>query len=318
MNAAAMTSPTVNPYESPRSELSDEVPELYAIDNRRLSAGETWRVLRNPLVFVFAMFYKLLGIRSRPVFAFGPGLRLIDWGELPENIRASTDERLQQALAAGFLGQFTYYSPSVGCGASLGHALLSSDGSLAMVISQARTWVGQTVHEELATALFSRLSETDYLVTTTAPYRLETPERTTEYHPRFSFAQLRERHEQRLAESGRTPLIWRSGAELEESIRAREQRIIEHYKQRQLCVPVSSAEYRDLLLVTRNGGPVAVPKPVAMQALEWLFCVMFATGLILLWQPRLPGSWLGVLGWCLIAVGILSLIAVNVKYPRRR
>jgi hypothetical protein len=313
-----MTSPAVNPYESPRSELSDEMPELYAIDNRRLTVGETWRIMKNPLVFGLALLYKLLGIRSRPVFAFSSELRLIERDALPEHIRASTDERMQQALAAGFVGQFTYYSPSVGCGASLGHALLSHDGRVALVISQARTWVGQTVREELATALFSRLSETEYVVTTTAPFRLETPERTTEYHPRFTLAQLGQRHAQRLAESGKEALAWRSAAELEESICARERRMIEHYKQRKLCVLVTPAEYRDLLQVTRHGGPVAIPKPLAMQALEWLLCVLIGTGVILLWQPRPPGSWLGVFGWSLIAVGIWSLIALNLVYRPRR
>lgn len=314
MSGAAMTFPTVNPYESPQSELSEEVPELYAMDNRRLSVAETWRIVRNPLVFAVAMIYKALGIRSRPVFAFGPELRLFDRAELPEHIRASAEPRIQEALAAGFIWQFTYYPPSVGCGATLVHALLSGDGSVALVVSQARTWVGLTVREELATTLVSRLSDTEYLTTTTAPRRLETPERKAEYWPRFSLSQLRERHQQRLSESGKSPLAWNSASELEASIRQRERKAIEHYKQRKLCVQITPAEYRDLLQVAQNGRPIPVakPKPLAMQVLEWLFCVVLATGAILLWQ-----TWQGVLGWSFIVIGVVSLVVVNLVYRSR-
>jgi hypothetical protein len=55
-----------------------------------------------------------------------------------------------------------------------------------------------------------------------------------------------------------------------------------------------------------------------MQILELVFCVLIGVGVILLWRPHGPGLAFPLLGWGLILLGSLAVIALNLVYRPNR
>ena len=149
----------------------------YAVDIRRLSYPEPWRIARGG-GFLVAAGHKLLGIPRNLATRVTrlDSLTRVAEGDVPPDVRGLVGQSIAEWQALGFALCFYYTIPAVRPGnRSLAAALLSADGAMVAQVLFVEVSLQGITRREVALNCFIPMSDGSVLGTTTERRRFNPP-----------------------------------------------------------------------------------------------------------------------------------------------
>ncbi|MGD9722316.1 MAG: hypothetical protein AB7O59_11255 [Pirellulales bacterium] len=251
-----MSSPaTENPFAAPATDAAQS--PFYRVDIRRM----TYRELRDcsPSDFAFAIqaLAKFLGLPFHFPFGFAhERARVLELGEVSEQLPGELEPLLSQCEAEGFARRFGFQVPLVG----------DQEGINVVLANRPRTTLCSVIHsrvgklQETVLVLVSRLSDGRILGTTNSKPRLLAPPGFERVHRvDATAAELIQFHAERLNKLARVTVVELDDVAQRQLLLDNAERIFAFHRARGVWVPMNEPEVRRL----RAPQPPEPPEPPA-------------------------------------------------------